>query len=216
MISLSSKPRQHWRVTTSALNYHSLIYWAPLSLLLQAHGTVQWFTTLKHCCCSLYKIINVHADFRDVGALTLLPWWIFSHCFGKYWPSYLVGGGAQIQFWKNFTFCPVSLPGVGTLQEVVVPIIGQRACHRMYSVESHNDDVVNILPDMICAGYQDGGKDSCQVRPRLSSSLITQHSWRSLMVADWRGQSEIHTGDLDGQWVPHKKIDIHWITLLQN
>lgn len=51
----------------------------------------------------------------------------------------------------------VPLQGVGTLQEVELPIISQSSCQQMYQVEQ-----VDILYDMICAGFQEGGKDSCQ------------------------------------------------------
>ncbi|KAM3591319.1 uncharacterized protein V6R79_000195 [Siganus canaliculatus] len=54
----------------------------------------------------------------------------------------------------------VPLPGVGTLQEVQVPIIPQSSCQEMY--ETNPSERVDILYDMICAGYQEGGKDSCQ------------------------------------------------------
>ncbi|KAK5850780.1 hypothetical protein PBY51_001627 [Eleginops maclovinus] len=54
----------------------------------------------------------------------------------------------------------VPLPGVGTLQEVEVPIISQSSCQEMY--ETHPTEQVDILYDMICAGYETGGKDSCQ------------------------------------------------------
>lgn len=50
---------------------------------------------------------------------------------------------------------------MGTLQEVQVPIISQSSCQEMYSLDPK--DKVDILYDMICAGYQEGGKDSCQV-----------------------------------------------------
>lgn len=55
----------------------------------------------------------------------------------------------------------VSLSGLGTLQEVEVPIISQSSCQEMYL--SDPTEQVDILSDMICAGYQKGGKDSCQV-----------------------------------------------------
>ncbi|KAG7227824.1 hypothetical protein INR49_013618 [Caranx melampygus] len=54
----------------------------------------------------------------------------------------------------------VPLQGVGTLQEVQVPIISQTSCQEMY--QTRPTDTVDILYDMICAGYQEGGKDSCQ------------------------------------------------------
>ncbi|XP_040885432.1 serine protease 33 [Toxotes jaculatrix] len=54
----------------------------------------------------------------------------------------------------------VPLSGIGTLQEVQVPIISQSSCQEMY--QTNPTEQVDILYDMICAGYQDGGKDSCQ------------------------------------------------------
>ncbi|KAI3365681.1 hypothetical protein L3Q82_010758 [Scortum barcoo] len=54
----------------------------------------------------------------------------------------------------------VALPGIGTLQQVNVPIISQSSCQEMYQTDP--TEQVNILYDMICAGYQEGGKDSCQ------------------------------------------------------
>ncbi|XP_041938169.1 serine protease 33 [Alosa sapidissima] len=56
----------------------------------------------------------------------------------------------------------VTLQGVGTLQQVIVPIISQSSCQSMYNINSNPNDPVNIMSDMICAGYQEGGKDSCQ------------------------------------------------------
>ncbi|XP_020494529.2 serine protease 27 [Labrus bergylta] len=54
----------------------------------------------------------------------------------------------------------VPLGGIGTLQEVEVPIISQSSCQEMYQM--HPTEPVDILHDMICAGFQKGGKDSCQ------------------------------------------------------
>ncbi|XP_056152890.1 prostasin [Lampris incognitus] len=54
----------------------------------------------------------------------------------------------------------VPLHGVGTLQEVAVPIISQSSCQQMYNLQPN--DKVDILYDMMCAGYQEGKKDSCQ------------------------------------------------------
>ncbi|GAA6066614.1 polyserase-2 isoform X1, partial [Tachysurus ichikawai] len=49
----------------------------------------------------------------------------------------------------------VSLPSPGTLQEVQVPIIGNRQCNCLYGVGA-------ITDNMVCAGLLQGGKDSCQ------------------------------------------------------
>ncbi|XP_076134543.1 mast cell tryptase-like [Alosa pseudoharengus] len=51
----------------------------------------------------------------------------------------------------------VSLPSPGTLQEVQVPIIGNRQCDCWYEVEN-----IDITDNMICAGLAARGKDSCQ------------------------------------------------------
>ncbi|XP_059405740.1 transmembrane protease serine 9-like, partial [Carassius carassius] len=49
----------------------------------------------------------------------------------------------------------VSLPSPQTLQEVQVPVVGNRQCKCLYGVST-------ITDNMICAGLIEGGKDSCQ------------------------------------------------------
>ncbi|KAG1935506.1 transmembrane protease serine [Pimephales promelas] len=49
----------------------------------------------------------------------------------------------------------ISLPSPQTLQEVDVPIVGNRQCKCLYSAST-------ITDNMICAGRIEGGKDSCQ------------------------------------------------------
>lgn len=55
----------------------------------------------------------------------------------------------------------VALQGLGNLQQVDVPIIDQSACQNMFQIQA--TEQVNIRYDMLCAGFKDGGKDSCQV-----------------------------------------------------
>ncbi|KAM6957278.1 transmembrane protease serine 9-like [Aplochiton taeniatus] len=61
--------------------------------------------------------------------------------------SYVTGWGA--------IRAEVSLPFPQTLQEVSVPVVGNRKCNCLYGVGS-------ITNNMICAGLLAGGKDSCQ------------------------------------------------------
>ncbi|XP_062874974.1 serine protease 27 isoform X2 [Trichomycterus rosablanca] len=78
---------------------------------------------------------------------------------------------AQLQFYGG-TMCyvtgwgntqeGVSLSGIGTLREVQVPFIDRDSCNTMYRIQSSSFETVDILSDMICAGYKEGGKDSCQ------------------------------------------------------
>uniref|UniRef100_A0A8C1XWP1 Si:dkey-32n7.7 n=1 Tax=Cyprinus carpio TaxID=7962 RepID=A0A8C1XWP1_CYPCA len=55
----------------------------------------------------------------------------------------------------NLCLYTVSLPSPKVLQEVEVPVIGNRQCNCLYGVG-------NITDNMICAGLLEGGKDSCQ------------------------------------------------------
>ncbi|XP_072273026.1 tryptase-like [Pyxicephalus adspersus] len=56
----------------------------------------------------------------------------------------------------------VHLPSPKTLQEVEVALISNDNCERMYrSVYNYKPSFHLIYPDMICAGYRDGKKDSC-------------------------------------------------------
>lgn len=50
----------------------------------------------------------------------------------------------------------MSLPFPETLQEVEVPVLGNRQCNCLNGVGT-------ITDNMICAGLLAGGKDSCQV-----------------------------------------------------
>ncbi|XP_075141472.1 serine protease 33-like [Leptodactylus fuscus] len=57
----------------------------------------------------------------------------------------------------------VNLPYPKTLQQVMVPIISNSACEKMYHIGSNTPVNKQIVPsDQICAGYQAGNKDSCQ------------------------------------------------------
>ncbi|XP_013164213.1 PREDICTED: serine protease 33-like, partial [Papilio xuthus] len=46
-----------------------------------------------------------------------------------------------------------------TLQAVDVPVLDNRVCERWHRANGIN---VVIYPEMLCAGYRGGGKDSCQ------------------------------------------------------
>ncbi|XP_056433194.1 serine protease 33-like [Gadus chalcogrammus] len=57
----------------------------------------------------------------------------------------------------------VALPGLGVLQQVRVPIISSPSCQQLFDVNPGDpEDHVEILPDELCAGYPEGGRDACQ------------------------------------------------------
>ncbi|XP_073670118.1 polyserase-2-like [Paramisgurnus dabryanus] len=65
------------------------------------------------------------------------------------------GTSSWVTGWGNIGY-GVSLPSPQTLQEVNVPVIGNRKCKCLYSEKE------TITNNMICAGLMQGGKDSCQ------------------------------------------------------
>lgn len=101
---------------------------------------------------------------RDVALLQLstpVTWSDYVHpvCLpaaGTLFPS---GMMCYVTGWGNIRD-DVPLSGVGTLQEVQVPILSQSSCQEMYNLNPKEQ--IDILYDMICAGYQEGGKDACQ------------------------------------------------------
>ncbi|CAM5117600.1 unnamed protein product [Eretmochelys imbricata] len=57
----------------------------------------------------------------------------------------------------------VSLPPPSTLQEVQVQLVGTAACNALYNIDP--DPKIGrdpVKPDMFCAGYAEGQRDSCQ------------------------------------------------------
>lgn len=62
-----------------------------------------------------------------------------------------------IVIYRSFADGP--LPAV--LQEVDLPIINNTQCEAMYEKAGFREHIPHIF---ICAGYREGGKDSCEVR----------------------------------------------------
>ena len=62
-----------------------------------------------------------------------------------------------IVIYRSFADGP--LPAV--LQEVDLPIINNTQCEAMYEKAGFREHIPHIF---ICAGYREGGKDSCEVK----------------------------------------------------
>ncbi|XP_071027530.1 trypsin-like isoform X2 [Oncorhynchus clarkii lewisi] len=69
--------------------------------------------------------------------------------------TYYNGTTSWVTGWGNIN-SGVSLPSPQTLQEVELPVVGNRKCTCLYA------GVGSITGNMICAGLLAGGKDSCQ------------------------------------------------------
>ena len=55
-------------------------------------------------------------------------------------------------------------PISSVLQEVALPIISNEKCEEMFFKAGHNYTISDIL---ICAGYEKGGKDTCNVNHKI-------------------------------------------------
>ena len=60
------------------------------------------------------------------------------------------------------------LPAV--LQEVSLPIINNTECEAMYEKAGFREHIPHIF---ICAGYREGGKDSCEVTRSFDDCQVT-------------------------------------------
>ncbi|XP_038839240.1 transmembrane protease serine 9-like [Salvelinus namaycush] len=75
-------------------------------------------------------------------------------CLAAPGSSFHAGATSWVTGWGSIR-SGVSLPSPQTLQEVDVPVVGNRQCNC-------NNGVGSITDNMICAGLSAGGKDSCQ------------------------------------------------------
>ncbi|XP_029621358.1 transmembrane protease serine 9-like [Salmo trutta] len=75
-------------------------------------------------------------------------------CLAAPGSSFHAGATSWVTGWGSIS-SGVSLPSPQTLQEVDVPVVGNRQCNC-------NNRVGSITDNMICAGLSAGGKDSCQ------------------------------------------------------
>ena len=68
---------------------------------------------------------------------------------------------------KNIIIAISDGPLPGILHEVNLPIINNNACEGMYRDAGYIEHIPYIF---ICAGYREGGKDSCEVIKKLQQN----------------------------------------------
>ncbi|XP_062992935.1 tryptase gamma-like [Elgaria multicarinata webbii] len=79
-----------------------------------------------------------------------------------------------------------NLPEPMTLQELKVPPISQETCNELYNKGENNSLGKDpILPDMICAGYPEGGKDACQGDSGGPLVCKLKRGWTQFGVQSW-------------------------------
>uniref|UniRef100_A0A3P9L0F3 Peptidase S1 domain-containing protein n=1 Tax=Oryzias latipes TaxID=8090 RepID=A0A3P9L0F3_ORYLA len=109
--------------------------------------------------------VIVHPDYNsgtsdnDIALLQLSSPVTFNNyitpvCLSSTGSTFYSGVNTWVTGWGNIG-SGVSLPAPQTLQEVQVPIVGNRQCKCSYGASK-------ITDNMVCAGLLEGGKDSCQ------------------------------------------------------
>ncbi|KAM9457474.1 testisin-like [Clarias gariepinus] len=119
----------------------------------------RWVLSAAHC------FAGPRTQDNDLSLLLLSSAVSFNNyitpvCLAATGSTFNNGTPTWVTGWGNIRF-GVNLPSPGTLQEVKVPVIGNRKCNCLYGAGS-------ITDNMLCAGLLQGGKDSCQI---LSSSF---------------------------------------------
>uniref|UniRef100_A0A4W4DY39 Peptidase S1 domain-containing protein n=1 Tax=Electrophorus electricus TaxID=8005 RepID=A0A4W4DY39_ELEEL len=168
--SLNGLRREPWEDQDSRGNPSSIFHSPPSILYLPPpFGQSILFSTLTN-------ITNMNQVSRSVTSVTINPNYdantlnndlallqlsstvtftpyITPICLAASGSTFFNGTLSWVTGWGNIA-SGVSLPSPGYLQEVQVPIIGNRQCFCLYGG--------GITGNMICAGALTGGKDSCQ------------------------------------------------------
>uniref|UniRef100_A0A8D0BCH8 Peptidase S1 domain-containing protein n=1 Tax=Salvator merianae TaxID=96440 RepID=A0A8D0BCH8_SALMN len=135
-------------------------------------GAYQLSNPSSHAFTSSVKQIIIHPDSNgeatsgnDIALLKLT--------FPVHFTNYIMPiclPNSSVQFFTNVdcwitgwgdTQPDVPLKPPQTLQEVRVPLLNQSSCNELYNAISLLDKDP-IKPDMLCAGFPEGGKDACQ------------------------------------------------------
>ncbi|XP_072549127.1 transmembrane protease serine 9-like [Salminus brasiliensis] len=102
---------------------------------------------------------STSTDDNDIALLKLSSSVTFTEyikpvCLAAAGSTFFNGTLTWVTGWGNIA-SSVSLPSPGNLQEVQIPIVGNRKCKCLYGIS-------RITDNMMCAGLLAGGKDSCQ------------------------------------------------------
>uniref|UniRef100_A0A3P9L5N4 Peptidase S1 domain-containing protein n=1 Tax=Oryzias latipes TaxID=8090 RepID=A0A3P9L5N4_ORYLA len=102
---------------------------------------------------------NYNSNDNDIALLQLSSPVTFNNyitpvCLPSTGSTFYSGVNTWVTGWGNIR-SGVYLPAPQILQEVQVPIVGNRQCKCSYGASS-------ITDNMVCAGLLEGGKDSCQ------------------------------------------------------
>ncbi|XP_074064502.1 prostasin [Macrotis lagotis] len=86
--------------------------------------------------------------------------------------------------WGNI-HSSVSLPNPKILQQLDVPLISRETCNCLYNINPDPNEPHVIQPDMMCAGFVQGGKDACQGDSGGPLSCSVEGRWFQAGVVSW-------------------------------
>ncbi|KAM3916902.1 transmembrane protease serine 9-like [Leptodactylus fuscus] len=113
---------------------------------------------------SLFDVVGKPGDIALIQLSTSINYtqYIMPVCIPTPSMNFSAGDNCWVTGWGTIR-SGVNLPNPKTLQQVMVPLISNSACEKMYHIGSSTSASQQIVPsDQICAGYQAGDKDSCQ------------------------------------------------------
>uniref|UniRef100_A0AAY5KVR6 Peptidase S1 domain-containing protein n=1 Tax=Esox lucius TaxID=8010 RepID=A0AAY5KVR6_ESOLU len=137
--------------------------------------------------CTLSEII-IHPEYNgatqdnDIALLRLSSPVNFTDfirpvCLAAFGSAVNNGADVWLTGWGNINE-GVSLPPPGTLQEVLVPVVGNRECDCLYGVGK-------ITDNMLCAGFLQGGKDTCQGDSGGPMVMKQKSAWIQPGIVSW-------------------------------
>lgn len=181
-------------VLSAAHCYHKTGY--PMSSYRVCLGMYQLSLTNPNSACSAVKnvIINsLYAQEGEPGDIMLFELketisfsdFILPICLPDSSSNFPSGLDCWVTGWGDIgSTRPLRHPK--TLQQVMLPLIDQPTCDDLYHKYSHvRPSIPIIFSDMICAGYENGQKDSCQGDSGGPLVCKSNGSWFQIGIVSW-------------------------------
>ncbi|KAJ1125862.1 hypothetical protein NDU88_004278 [Pleurodeles waltl] len=100
----------------------------------------------------------------ELNSLVTFTPFIIPVCLPSPQVNFPNGMGCWVTGWGDIQ-SGQDLPNPKILQEVQIPLIDAASCDILYHIDSMvSPTIKEVQGDMICAGYPEGKKDSCQVK----------------------------------------------------